>query len=63
MFIHKVIETSEGTVEFKGEFSQEEVSFLIEYSLNQLLQKKLIPFVVKEPEAASQVGPGTDQVQ
>lgn len=54
MFIHKTIETNEGEAEFKGDFSEEEVDFLIEHALRDLVQRRMIPFkIFKEEDACN----------
>jgi hypothetical protein len=63
MYLHKTIETDNGAVEFDGEFSPEEVQFLLEYALNSLIQKGLVPFVVKKPEDMATVAPAKERMQ
>lgn len=43
MYLNKTIKLSGGTVTFSGEFSDEEIDFLIEYALTELLEKGIIP--------------------
>jgi hypothetical protein len=57
MYIHKIVETPEGSVEFEGEFSPEEVSFLMEFALTALVRQGLLPLVVKNKEEMSSVIP------
>lgn len=49
--INKTIETEEGTIQFEGELSQEEVNFVIETGLNALLQAGALPFTYAEDPA------------
>jgi hypothetical protein len=43
MEISKSIETPQGTVQFKGELSQEEADFVIKVGLSVLLQNGMLP--------------------
>lgn len=59
MFISKIIKTNEGTVEFKGEFSEAEHEFLLEYALQNLVERGLIPLKVSEADELCNISPGT----
>ena len=50
MEINKTFKTSEGTVKFQGELSQEEADFVIQVGLNWLLQQGALPFKMFEEE-------------
>ena len=43
MQVSQTIELPDGNVKFEGEFSAEEVGFLIEYALRDLIIQGLIP--------------------
>ena len=47
MFIDKIIELEEGTVHFKGEFSEEELDLVITAGLTTLLLDGIIPIEAK----------------
>jgi hypothetical protein len=61
--VNKTLETPDGSVQFEGELSSEELEVIISVGLNFLLQQGAIPFkVMKESEAASLAsGNGTTQ--
>lgn len=46
MEISKVLETPTGTVEFKGELTQEEADYVIKIGLSVLLQQGMLPFAI-----------------
>jgi hypothetical protein len=48
--------TEDGPVTFAGEITPEEVSFLVEYALVDLVRKGLIPDTVKELSQMEAVG-------
>jgi hypothetical protein len=63
MQVNKVIETPQGAVEFAGEFSPEEVAFLLEFALSNLVMRGLLPLKVvnKEDMCSVQAGAGMAQ--
>jgi len=46
MEISKVLETPQGTVEFKGSLTQEEADYVIKIGLSVLLQQGMLPFSI-----------------
>lgn len=51
MEINKTFKTSEGTVKFQGELTQEEADFVIQVGLNWLMQQGALPFQMFEEGA------------
>lgn len=45
LYIKTAIQTPEGEFEYQANLSEGEVSFLLEYAINSLMQKGAIPFV------------------
>ena len=58
MEINTTIKTTQGTVKFQGELSQEEADYVIQTGLNYLLSKGEIPFVVVNNEDDMKDFPG-----
>ena len=44
MFVKNLLQTSEGTVKFEGELSEEEAQFVLAVGLNTLMENGAIPF-------------------
>lgn len=57
MEIKKVIKTSNGTVKFKGEITDEEHEFILSVGLNTLLEAGALPFVQAEEEDLAFIQP------
>ena len=57
-------ETESGPIEFKGELSQDEVMFLIEYALVDLIKKGLVPVAVsRDPDSVASHIKGSLELQ
>lgn len=50
-------ETPEGTVNFKGTLTQEEVSFLLKYAILSLMARGTLPVSIEESEADGEIVP------
>lgn len=61
MQVSKLLKTSEGTVKFEGELSDEEHEFVLNVGLTTLLENGAIPFLATED--ASSVIPPPKEVQ
>lgn len=44
MYLKSLIETKDGEVEFTANLAEEELQFLLEYAINDLMQKGALPF-------------------
>ena len=62
MYISKIIETADGRVEFKGEFTEEEHSFLLEFALQTLVARGMIPIKVIDDATIANMNPNTGSV-
>ena len=57
-------DTDSGPVSFKGELSIDEVTFLVEYALTDLVKKGLVPVsVTKDPNQIIKYGQGSEITQ
>ena len=59
--INQCIETPDGKVNFQGELSKEEVDFCIEFAINNLVARGVVPFHLTDDLAS--IGPNTGEVQ
>ena len=54
-------ETDSGPVSFKGELTVDEVTFLVEYALTDLVKKGLVPLSVsRDPDSVSKYIAGSE---
>lgn len=57
-------ETESGPVSFKGELNEDEVSFLIQYAVLDLVKKGLMPMAVsKDPDSVANHIQGSLEIQ
>lgn len=63
MQVSKLLKTSEGTVKFEGELTEEEHEFVVNIGLATLLEEGAIPFITATEENAHSFVPGSDELQ
>lgn len=57
-------ETESGPVSFTGELTIDEVTFLVEYAITDLVKKGLIPLSVsKDPDSIAKYAQGSTELQ
>ena len=57
-------ETESGPVTFIGNLNEDEVNFLIEYAITDLVRKGVLPFAVnRDPDSASKFMRGSEITQ
>lgn len=50
MFVKNLLQTSEGTVTFEGELTEEEAQFVLTVGLNILMEQGAVPFTQDDQE-------------
>ena len=61
--IKKSLETPEGTVNFEGELSQEELDLVLSVGMNFLMQQGALPFRVMDSSNAAAIVEGNETQQ
>jgi hypothetical protein len=61
--VSKLLKTSEGTVKFEGELTEEEHEFVVNIGLATLMEQGAIPFVTTDEENAYKFIPGNEEMQ
>ena len=62
MQVNKLLKTSEGTVKFEGELTEEEHEFVVNIGLATLMEQGAIPFVTADEENAYKFIPGNEEM-
>ncbi len=55
MFVNKTLKTDEGTYEFQGELTPEELDVVLQAGLNYLLQAGAIPFTMQDEDGLKDI--------
>ena len=61
--VSKTLKTSEGTVKFEGELSQEEFDLVLETGLNTLFEAGALPFQAITDDDLVNMGKGSEDIQ
>lgn len=63
MRVSKTIETPDGTIQFEGELSQEELDLILSVGINFLMEQGAIPFKVMSEKKKADFGEGSKELQ